>query len=37
MTDTKACLEFIESQMRQIQYVAVTASTIHPAQDWLSG
>ncbi|HTW03892.1 MAG TPA: hypothetical protein VMF87_26580 [Streptosporangiaceae bacterium] len=37
MTDTKACLDFIESQMRQIQYIAVTASTIAPAQDWLSG
>ena len=37
MTDTKACLDFIESQMRQIQYVAATASTIQPAQDWLSG
>ena len=37
MTDTKACLDFIESQMRQIQYIAATASTIQPAQDWLSG
>lgn len=37
MIDTKACLDFIECQMRQIQYIAVTASTIHPAQDWLSG
>jgi len=36
MTDTKACLEFIESQMGQIQYIAATASTIAPAQDWLS-
>jgi hypothetical protein len=37
MTDTKACLDFIDSQMRQIQYIAATSSTIHPAQDWLSG
>jgi hypothetical protein len=36
MTDTKACLDFIESQMGQIQYIAATASTIAPAQDWLS-
>jgi hypothetical protein len=36
MTDTKACLDFIASQMRQIQYIAATASTIHPARDWLS-
>src|SRR5579872_2044288 len=37
MTDTKACLNFIESQMGQIQYIAATASTIQPAQNWLSG
>jgi hypothetical protein len=37
MTNTKACLTFIESQMGQIQYIATTASTIQPAQDWLPG
>ncbi len=36
MTNTAACLSFIESQMQQIQYVATTASTIEPAQAWLS-
>jgi hypothetical protein len=37
MTDTAACLSFIESQLQQIQYLATTASTIQPAQTWLSG
>jgi hypothetical protein len=35
MTNTAACLSFIESQMQQIQYTATTASTIQPAQTWL--
>jgi hypothetical protein len=37
MTDMKACLGFIKSQMQQIQYIAETASTIAPSQEWLPG
>jgi hypothetical protein len=37
MTNTAACLSFIESQQQQIQYLASTASTIAPAQTWLPG
>jgi len=37
MTNTKACLEFIESQLQQIKYPATTASVIRPAREWLPG